>query len=228
MINYRSLPFYGTLLVVFVGACDTDDQQAVWPQLNTNAGIFEGLLPDGRSIDKTGILVSNDLGGSASSLEGSYVYHSLSLSLVDNESDVNIVLELPYVKFSDDFLALDEASVTQAAREHYAYAVVKDKLSMGDKTILSLQDSDVTNAFRVTVQDQNGFNGFMSDGGMDQTGSYLKVVEVVESTEIDPNRGEVQTLLVTFDADVKLYSIAQTTGDPTHLKGKLTMKYQQK
>lgn len=183
-------------------------------------------MPDGRTFSEKEMISRNDLGSASSSADGSYVYHSLSI--LDSTAGISILVELPHVQYSDDYIVADDAIISEAARKYYPYQVIKEKLSVGDKFILSSQTTDLTRSFRVLVLDQKNYTGFSSEGVPDQAGSYLKVAELLESNETDPVLGNVNVLEVVFDLDIKLLPTDQADGQAKNLKGLLRMKYQQK
>ena len=205
-------------LVLTISACNSDDQAN--PQLRLEAIGFSGTLPDGRTFGEKGVLSDNNLVSSASSAEGSYISHVLSV--LDSTAGVSIEVELPYIKFSDNYNTPNDSIVDRAAKDYYPYPVVKEKLSVGNKFILSSQAPEPVNNFRVMVVDQKDYVAFTSEG-TDQDNSYLKVIELIEGTATDPDRGSVKTMEVVFDLDVKLYE--QSSGQSGKLTGLLRMKY---
>lgn len=224
MYNFRFLFLaFSSLLITGICACTSEEPEASVESLDVMTGRFTGTLPDGRTLDKTGIVTTSSSGGMASSAEGSFIYHLLSVK--DEESDVKIIVELPHVKYSNEYLESWGEAFEQAVREHYSYAVVKDKLTAGDKPILSMQNEDLTQAFRVLVADEEAFVTYVSQG-VDQTDSYLKIIDVVEATEMNDNQQQVNTLLVTFEMDVQLNEV-NAQSDARRLTGLLTAKYWQ-
>ncbi|MBF9253538.1 hypothetical protein I2I11_09560 [Pontibacter sp. 172403-2] len=215
--------FLFTWMTLTMSACNSDNE--VEPQLQLETVGFSGTLPDGRAFSKQGVVSDNNLISSSSSVDGSFISHVLSVS--DLTSGTSIIVELPYVKFSNDFGVANDSVLNHAATEYYPYQVVKEKLSVGDKLILSSQASDPKNSFRVQVIDQKNYSGFSSEGSLSQAGSYLKVIKVIEGTETEPILGNVKTLEVIFDLDVKLYSSGEGFNESGNLKGLLRMKYRE-
>lgn len=227
MKNRYLLPLLSILLMVSLGACDKEENDTP-KRLKLEAIGFSGILPDGRTFCQTGIVASNWVGGSAGSADGSYILHGLTVT--DTLTKISIHMDLPLVKYSNDYIAGSEgdgSELKRIARQYYPYQTVKEKLSVGNKILVSSQIPNFdTNSFRVQVVDNANYNDFLCVE--DQTGSYLKVTELIESTETDPVSGNVKTLKVTFDLDVKMVH-ARGPGPtlPTNLKGLLRMKYRQ-
>ena len=212
-------------MIVSFCACDSDNQSDVQPQLALKSIGFSGTMPDGRTFSEKDLVPHNALGSASSTADGSYIYHSLSLS--DSAAGLSIVVELPHVQYSNEYIEANDAIIREAAIKYYPYTVVKEKLSVGDKFIVSSPTTDPTSSFRVLVTDQKNYTGFISEGAPDQDGSYLKVTELIESTETNATLGSVNVLEVVFDLAVKLFPTDQAAGQPETLKGLLRMKYQQ-
>jgi hypothetical protein len=105
---------------------------------------------------------------------------------------------------------------------------VKEKLSVGDKLILSSQHPDKSKTFRILMIDQKNFLFWTTEQNLDQTGSYIRVKQIFEGQETDPVLGNVKKMEVLFDVDVKLYSSDGSPKQPSKLKGLLRMKYLEK
>lgn len=233
MKNRSLTTFLAALLMVFLFACDKEEQD-VQKQLKLESIGFAGTLPDGRTFGKTGIVDRNGQASSSSTNEGSSITHVLSI--FDSVAGIYIKVDLPHLKYSDGFNAGYEgdsiiegngATTRKIAREFYPYQMVKEKLAVGSKLLISSQIPYSTNAFRVQVNDNINYHNFICDAG-DQTDSYLKVVELVEGTETDPTLGQVKTLEVVFELDVKMYHANEPRPTPpSKLKGLLRMKYRE-
>lgn len=237
-VNFTIMPksflaFLSALLII-LSACDKEENETL-KQLELESVGFTGTLPDGRAFGKIGIVATNEPATSSSTNDGSYVRHGLSI--LDPGTGINISIELPHLKYSNDFNAGyeedsimegDGATTRQIARKFYSYELVKEKLAVGDKFLVSLQKPYSTNTFRVQVNDNINYNNFICDAG-DQIGSYLKVIKLIEGTETDVILGNIKTLEVIFDIDVKLYHPTEPKRTPPKkLKGFLRMKYLQK
>ncbi len=200
--NHRFITCCCALMLLSICACTSDDQQDPQPQLTLESVGFSGTLPDGNAFGTENIEIKNGLGAASSSTDVSFIYQSLSI--LDPDAGIGIAIELPHVKYSDDYMLPDDPIIQKAAQTYYPYPVVKDKLSRGDKLLLSQQHPDVSSTFRLLVLDQKNYTGFTSEGSTNQSGSYLKVVELIEGTKTDPNLGSIKTLDVIFDVDVNL------------------------
>jgi hypothetical protein len=219
--------FFSTLLLagvlVFSSACTDTDQAEPLPQLETVG--FAGSLPDGRTFGSE-VTVSHGIVSSSSSNQGSFISHIFS---IEDSAGISLKVELPYVKFSNAYLPPSEsADLQQIINEHYPLQVVKEKLSAGDKLILSSQHPDMSKAFRIQMADQRNYLAYTTEQHLDQGGSYLRVKQVLEGQETDPVLGTVKTIDITFDVDVKLYPSDWGTTQPGKLKGLLRMKYREK
>lgn len=217
-----------TLLLISLLAC-TEKENDIQKQLELKSIGFVGTMPDGRTLNDQGLLATTEQTQSSSTTEGSHIAHILSVT--DSVAGVTLRIELPRIKYSDNFIRGDEpGSLTtkQVAQEFYPYQKVKEKLSVGDKFILSAQTPDITKSFRVLWVDNIHYKGYTSESSYDQAKSYLKVKELIENTETDPLLGQVKSMEVIFDIDVQLYSYTEpATKQPEKLKGLLRMKYTQ-
>ncbi len=84
-----------------------------------------------------------------------------------------------------------------------------------------------TSGFGIQVHNNTNYTGFISQGP-NQSGSSLKITELIEGTEPDPVLGEVKTLEVIFDLDLKMYDVhSAVPKPPTKMKGLLRMKYRE-
>jgi hypothetical protein len=220
-----------TLLLIWVllsfNACNSAEEQDPLLQLETIG--FIGTLPEGRTFGTNGILPSHGIIGSSSSVDGSYISHGFSI--LDSAAEISLMVELPYVKFSDSFNSFQESNDTirnKAVRDFYPYQIVKEKLSVGDKLILSSQHPDKSKTFRILMVDQKNYLFWTTEQNLDQTGSYIRVKQIFEGQETDPVLGNVKKMEVLFDVDVKLYSSDGSPKQPSKLKGLLRMKYLEK
>ena len=211
-------------MVIFLFACDKDEN-GTQRKLKLQSVGFTGTLPDGWKFGTTGIIAQNGLGGAASSDDGSYIRHGLSIA--DTVVGFAITLELPQIKYSNDFITRND--LKPVARQYYSYNTVKEKLSVGNKLLLSRQNQDVTKCFRLQMWDEINYIGFTADYDSD-TASYLKVTDLIEGTEPDPVLGQVKILEVIFDLSVQVhqvYPIKSSIGAPVKVKGLLRMKYRE-
>jgi hypothetical protein len=214
------------LMLLCINACTTDEHPPL-PKLETIG--FSGTLPDGRTFGTTAIEPSNGIVASSSSEDGSYISHVFSI--LDPAEGISLMVELPYIKYSDSYHSYQEGndSITQQAiKEYYPYQVVKEKLSVGHKFILSSQYPDKTNSFRIQMVDEKTYLAYTTEHMLDQNGSYLKVKQIIEGMETDPVLGKVKKIEVVFEVDAKLYSYNKPSAQPKKLKGLLRMKYLEK
>lgn len=215
-----------TLLLVFLFACDKD-KNGTQKQVELQSVGFTGTLPDGRTFSKTGIVATSGLSGGSMGIDSSYIeshiIHVLSVS--DTVAGITLVIDLPHVNYRDENLS--KKDLKAIARKYYPYQAVKEKLAVGNKILVNGQNPDYTKSFRFQVNDDINYNDFLSSGP-DQTGSYLKVTDLIESTEPDPVLGQVKTLEVIFDLDVKVYQAVSQTAPPSKkFKGILRVKYRE-
>ena len=209
---------YALGLCLLFSACHTDDSvEASGP-----AAGFSGTLPGDLSINPTTVTSIQGLVSSANSVDGSFVSHYLETR---DTSGVGIALELPYVQYSEAYAARDSAEVAQAAAEYYSYGLVKDQLSVGEKPILASPADDPTSSFAVHVTDNRRYFSYTAYGA-EQSGSYLRVRELIEGVETDPVRGDVRTLVAVIDLRVNVsLNVDNGYGPPERLEGTLRLKY---
>ena len=204
--------------------CESED--AVRPSASTSLESvgFVGILPNGGTFGSEGVVASNSLGVAASSADGTFLYHLLSID--DTMSGITIRLELPHLKYSDEFGVVNNDEERAEAAKTYDFPKVKNQLIVGEKLLLSSQEQNPAQAFRVLVIDQRNYHGFTSEGTLDQTGSYLTVLEQIEGTETHPTLGAVKSLEVVFGVKV---NVAPSDTNPIQqtsaLEGVLRMKY---
>ena len=105
---------------------------------------------------------------------------------------------------------------------------MKEKLSLGDKWIISSQHPDKRIAFRLQVVDEKNYEAYTSESQLDQTGSYLKVKQLTKGFEIEPVVGQVRAIEILLELDVKLCSANRPTEPPGRMKGLLRVKYLEK
>ncbi|WP_233507720.1 hypothetical protein [Adhaeribacter pallidiroseus] len=215
-------------MVLFLFACDPAEDNSP-KRLQIESIGFSGTLPEGMDFGKTGLVATNAVGGSANSQDGSFIYHGLVIT--DTLSNVSISMDLPQVKYSPAFILGHEddgSELKQIARQYYAYDKVKQKLRMGDKILYGFNTANAdTSSFGIQIHNNTNYTGFVSQGP-NQTGSFLKVVELVEGTEPDPVLGSVKTLEVIFDLDIKMYDPQSAVPKPpTKMTGLLRMKYRE-
>jgi hypothetical protein len=210
----------------FCNACDIlEKDTSEQPQSTITAIGFEGILPNGITFNKENIETSNGLEAFSSSNEGSFITHVLTLS---EPSCVSISIELPSVKFSNDFMKINDSLMNVAAEKYYKFSKVKEALTPGDKEIISQQTTGVWEAFRIGVFNQKTYEGYVAEQGLDQSGSYIRVVSTEEGIATDAKLGNVQTLEVVFDVNIKLYSYYPNTKYAGRMKGLLKVRYKEK
>lgn len=217
--------FLYTLFFVIFVSCDKKNQDPE-PELKLEKIGFLGTLPDGKTISEANLVATTELTSSSSTNEGSHITHILSIT--DPAAGISLKVELPRVKYSNNFISGTEgdgAAMKQKAREFYPYAKVKEMLVIDNKPILSSQSPDITNSFRLLLIDQKNFKGYTTEGTQNQGGSILKVKELLEGTETDAALGQVKTLEVLFEVDAKLYPSDPATSQTGNLKGLLRMKF---
>lgn len=213
------LAFFTILLII---SCASDDDLSPQSRLKTVG--FLGTLPDGRTFGTEGIVTYNSRSTAANSAEGSFVYHLLSIE--DTVRGITIRVELPRIKYSEEYgVPIDSVN---GAEQIYNYPAVKEKLSIGEKVLLSSQNHDRTQAFGVLVLDQINYTGFTTSGTLDQTEGYLRVIDLVEGSETHPTLGSVKTLEVIFDVNVNLEPSDTNPNQAGKLEGTLRMKYREK
>lgn len=210
-------------LVVLLFACDKDENNAP-KRLKLESIGFSGTLPEGLAFGTTGIEADNQISGIFSLIYGSFVWHKLSVS--DTASGITIRIDLPQLKYSNEYLPKTELFAT--AQKYYPFQLIKEKLAIGNKLLALTSNPDITNGFRVQIADAINHVHYISDNGYDQTGSYLNVINLIEGTDSIPAVGQVKTLQVTFDVDVKVYQTGITNSpSPQKFKGILKMKYRE-
>ena len=219
-----------SLLILILSICiscemiDGDDSQKKDTKLGDIG--FKGSLLNGVNFSNLDIIADNELSASSYISDGSYVGHTLSL--IDNNSGFRIMLSLPTIKFSDDFIKIDQSIVTNSVKTYYPVSLVEEKLAVGDKSILSSDTESLTEAFQILVIDNKNSSSYITNLGFDQTGSYLKVIDLQEGIDNDSDLGTVKTFTATFEIKVKLYKNEfgyEYAGDIT---GLLKMRFKDK
>jgi hypothetical protein len=208
-------------------ACRSNDQRDPLPQLQTIG--FTGTLPYGEIFDKEASVARQGLISSSSTVDGSFISHDLAV--LDTAAGIKLAIELPYIQYSEHYQQYsedDQDSISQVAKKHYSYPVVKEKLALGEKWIFSSQHPDQRTAFRLQMVDEKNYVAYTCESLMDQTASYLKVKQITEGVEINPFGGQVKKIEVLFELDVKLYSSNWTTEPAGRMKGLLKVKYLEK
>lgn len=186
---------------------------------------FKGTLPDGKIIGTPNFITTN--GVTATTGGGSFLTHSLSL--FDRNSDINIIIELPYLKISETSIDLQNIDFQTLSKEKYPISKVKEVLALGNKKVLSSENPDLTKSFRVQVYDQNSFVGYLTDNYLEQSVGILRVTDLIEGEENDPQLGPVKYLEVIFELDVDLYKFNQENYTFSgKIAGLARMKFQEK
>ena len=209
-------------------ACRSDDSQDPLHQLETVG--CTGSLPFGRTFDKATSVANQGLHFSSSTIDGSFISHHLAV--LDTTAGITLAIELPYIQYSEHYQQYSEQdppdSINQVAKQYYSHSVVKEKLSLGDKWIISSQHPDKRIAFRLQVVDEKNYEAYTSESQLDQTGSYLKVKQHTNGFEIEPVDGQVRAIEILLELDVKLCSANRPTEPPGRMKGLLRVKYLEK
>ena len=214
-------------LILTLNSCDIFEKDKDIPSLELTEVGFVGEIPTiNKKINERGFTSDYAISLSTSISEGTYISKFLSMQ----NSQHIFSISLPYVKSDDDML---NSSIINSpdllenyADEKYPLSTIKNMLSPGTKDILF--NGDVKDVFILGINLKKDNQDFYSDG--DQTGSYLKVVDLVEGTGIDSNNNLINTLEVTFEMDMKMYfhhpaSLVTYAGN---LKGLLRMRYKEK
>ena len=220
--------------LIISSSCDIleKDESDPSPEL-TETGIgFLGQMPsdsikleNGVYTSDNGITTSGSSGGTGDN--GTFVSRILSIDNVSGGNRITLEVQLPYIK-TDNYIVdfggeskVAAQKILDYANQKYPFSSVKNLLSLGNKDI---------DKFRVGIIFQKYYKGFYSTGN--QTGSYLKVVDLVEGISTDSNNKEVKTLEITFDLNIKMYYFDFDTGGPDkyvgNMKGLLKMKYIEK
>ncbi len=127
-----------------------------------------------------------------------------------------------------DFTKVEGTVTTNAVKTYYPISLVKEKLALGEKSILSSTTEDPTEAFRILVLNDQNITSFTTELGFDQTGSSFRVIDLEEGVENDPDLGSIQTLIVTFDVNIKLYKNDMPFEYAGDFSGLLKMKFKDK
>jgi hypothetical protein len=212
------------LLIVLCNACDILQKDKEEEPKLTTVG-FQGTLPDNLSL-KTASQVTNGTTALSSTQDGSFVWHVLSI--YDTSSKVRIEVELPWIKFSNNYVKMDTITSQQLAKKYYPYSLVREKLNNGEKLITSDKNTNATQTFRVGVYDQKNWKGYTSEQTLNQTDSYIKVIDIQEGVSTDAVLGNVKTIEVTFDLNVKLYKFDTSVAYAGNIKGQVKLRYKEK
>lgn len=224
MKNKKFTSLLAALIVMFLFACDKEENGTP-KQVELQSVGFTGTLPGNQTFGDKNILSSNHVSGIADSVGGAaYLNHYLNIR--DSVAGINIQIILPLMKYSNDFNP-ETDDLIKEARVHYSYQEVKNLLSPGNKPILSQQEPDTKKGLTINVGDKKSVNGYSTVPPFDQDGSQLKVIQIIEGTETDPSRGQVKTLNITLEVDVKLYPNDANYNRPEKFKGILRMKYRE-
>ncbi|UZR99889.1 hypothetical protein [Chondrinema litorale] len=187
-------------------SCEMDEIDDI-EKKDTNLGQigFKGSILNA-NFGNVNVVANNELSASSIIDDGSYVSHTLSLR--DNDSEIRILLSLPPVKFNNDFIDFTKVEgtvTTNAVKTYYPISLVKEKLAVGEKPILSSDTEDPTEAFRILVLDDQNITSYTTELGFDQTGSSFRVIDLQEDIENDADLGSIKTLIATFEVNIKLY-----------------------
>jgi hypothetical protein len=193
-------------------------------EIITSVG-FQGTLPEGRTFGSTNLKAGNGLTGLTN--VSSYLTHSLTL--LDQDSKQNIVIDLPFVKFNDSQVSLQNLDLQPIARNVYSLQKVKETLSVGEKEIQTTSNSNVPDAFRVQLYDQENYIGYTSENLNTQSGDFLRVTELFEGEEVHPELGPVNFIEVIFEMEVTMFKFSEEGNvDSGKISGLLRMRFREK
>lgn len=226
----RKLHLFFTFLVlgVLINACDIIEKDGAEPELKEVG--FLGTMPHD-SIKVSGKLVTATNNEVLMASSGSGTFVSRILYLNESSSQISIEMQLPFVKSDNNVVTFGEdpqsaQQLKEYVNQKYTFETLKNILSKGDK-IISPND-DLTQPFRLGIVFQKYYKSFYSTGN--QSGSTFKVIDLIEGSENDPQLGNLKTLDVLFDVDVKMYYFDSPTPNQSvgNIKGLLKMKFKER
>ncbi|RDC66204.1 hypothetical protein [Adhaeribacter pallidiroseus] len=224
MKNRKFTQLLTTLIVVLLFGC-AKDPEGTQRQMQLQSVGYTGTMPNGWQFGKTNIIANNSVKGPSAPQDGSYILHSFTVA--DTLNGYSIIVELPLIKYSNDYIA--DTDLPAAVKSYYPYDRVKEKLAVGNKILLSMLHRDVTTGFRLQMRDDKNYSFYGADYAQDAT-SYLKITELIEGTEPDPVLGQVKTLEVIFEINAlmtRIYPAEPGLNPAAPVKGLLRMKYRE-
>lgn len=196
-------PCASALAILVLAGCDPKTDAD--PQPTLIFGSFEGTLPNGYEIDATTLKTANGVVGSTTS-SGPYLGRHI-LSLRDSDSGWNLSLELPPVAFTiapPGGELSDPDPIYDRFREEYSYELVKERLLEEKQKANADAEYSSISLMRLSLNNQLEYYAYLHDHLTPAQAGKLRVMEVVEGTEIDQQGQSVRKIEVLVEMELNM------------------------